>query len=142
MQAVKRIFLLLTVTLLFNHVDAQCFSFAKKVGKAKLGDYTHDGNYNATVISEGESAELYKTFFEGQKYRVCISKIDDFPQIQFQIKDQEGTVLYDNKDHDYSLVWDFEVKSTQMLIIDMNVLQREGEDDILSGCVAVLFGVK
>nr|WP_321410061.1 hypothetical protein [uncultured Carboxylicivirga sp.] len=141
MLALKRIVLLLSLVLITSALSAQCFSFAKNVGKAKLGEFVHDGNYNATILSEGEKAELFKTFFEGQKYRISISKIEQLPPIHFKLINSDGSVLFDNKDHDYSLSWDFEVKSTQMLIVEMQVLEREAED-IVSGCVAVLFGVE
>ncbi len=43
-------------------VNGQCKAFAKRTCLPELGFYTHDGNYHATVLSEGEEAELYKTF--------------------------------------------------------------------------------
>lgn len=141
MLALKRVILLLSIAIFASTVSAQCFSFAKNIGKSKLGDFVHDGNYNATILSEGEKAELFKTFFEGQKYRISISKIEQLPPIHFKLVNNDGVVLFDNKDHDYSLSWDFEVKSTQMLIVEMEVLERQTED-IISGCVAVLFGVE
>ncbi|MBS2100086.1 hypothetical protein [Carboxylicivirga linearis] len=141
MLALKRVILFLSIAFFASTVSAQCFSFAKNIGKSKLGDFVHDGNYNATILSEGEKAELFKTFFEGQKYRISISKIEQLPPIHFKLVNNDGVVLFDNKDHDYSLSWDFEVKSTQMLIVEMEVLERQTED-IISGCVAVLFGVE
>ena len=141
MLALKRVILLLSIVFFASTVSAQCFSFAKNIGKSKLGDFVHDGNYNATILSEGEKAELFKTFFEGQKYRISISKIEQLPPIHFKLVNNDGVVLFDNKDHDYSLTWDFEVKSTQMLIVEMEVLERQTED-MVSGCVAVLFGVE
>jgi len=123
-------------------LQAQCFSFARSACKSSLGDFVHDGNYNATMLQEGEKAELYKTFFEGQKYRLAICKIKDLPPIHFKITDQNGRVFYDNKDHDFALTWDFQVESTQMLIVEMKVLEQGGpDDDLISGCVAVLFGL-
>jgi len=141
MLALKRIILLLSIVFFASAANAQCFSFAKNIGKSKLGDFVHDGNYNATILSEGEKAELFKTFFEGQKYRISISKIEQLPPIHFKLVNNDGVVLFDNKDHDYILSWDFELKSTQMLIVEMEVLERQTED-IVSGCVAVLFGVE
>ena len=137
---------LFLVTLLFvfsAFASAQCINFAKNVGKEQLGDYIHDGNYNGAVLEEGEKAELYKTFFSGESYRVAISKVKQLPDIHFRILDKAGNVLFDNVDYDYRLVWDFKVESTQMLIVELTVLDREGEyDDILSGCVAVMFGLE
>lgn len=142
MSFVKHIILTLLLIVVAENVNAQCYNFAKKVGKAKLGDYVHDGNYNATILSEGEKAEMFKTFFEGQKYRISICKIKSLPPIHFKLVDQDGNVLFDNQKHDYILSWDFEVKSTQMLIIEVEVLQRNAADDVISGCVSVLFGVE
>ncbi len=124
-------------------VNGQCINFAKNVGKDYLGDYIHDGNYNATVLEEGEKAELYKTFFSGQNYRVAIAKVEQLPDIHFRILDKEGNVLFDNMKHDYRLVWDFKVETTQMLIIELNVLECETEDEhLVNGCVSVLFGLE
>ncbi|MCG8579078.1 MAG: hypothetical protein MI866_04140 [Bacteroidales bacterium] len=133
-------------TLLFisaTLASAQCINYARNVGKELLGDYIHDGNYNGAVLEEGEKAELYKTFFSGQSYRVGISKVTQLPDIHLRILDKAGNVLFNNADHDYQLVWDFKVESTQMLIVELNVLEREGDyEDVLSGCVAVLFGLE
>jgi len=117
-------------------------NFAKNVGKPLLGDYLHDGNYNATVLAEGEKAELFKTFFSGQKYRMAISKVEQLPNIHLRLLDKEGNVLFDNADHNYLLVWDFKVESTQMLVVELNVLEKETEsEELIAGCVSVLFGI-
>ncbi len=136
--------LLVCLMLLLPKVSsAQCASFAKNVAKVKLGEFVHDGNYNATVLGAGETAELYKTFFEGQTYRIAISKIINLPAIHFRLVDKEGTVLFDNKDHDLTDVWDFTVESTQMLIIKLKVLDDYNKSEkITKGCVAVLFGIE
>ncbi len=124
-------------------VSSQCISFAKKVGKEYLGDFIHDGNYNATVLEEGEKAELYKTFFSGQNYRIAIAKVEQLPDIHFRILEKDGNVLFDNKNHDYRLVWDFKVETTQMLVVEINVLQRDTQsDNLINGCVSVLFGLE
>lgn len=137
---------LVLVSLLFffgTFASAQCINFAKNIGKEQLGDYIHDGNYNGAVLEEGEKAELYKTFFSGQSYRVAISKVKQLPDIHLRILDKAGNVLFDNVDYDYRLVWDFKVESTQMLIVELNVLEREGDfETINSGCVAVMFGLE
>ncbi|WP_430811828.1 MULTISPECIES: hypothetical protein [unclassified Carboxylicivirga] len=126
-----------------THLGAQCISFAKKVGKEQLGDYLHDGNYNATVLGEGEKAELYKTFFSSQRYRIAVAKVDQLPDIRLRILDQAGNVLFDNADHDYVLVWDFRIVSTQMLVVELTVLEHDTESDtLMSGCVSVLFGME
>lgn len=121
----------------------QCVSFAKNVAKTKLGEFVHDGNYNATILGAGETAELYKTFFEGETYRVTISKIESLPNIHFRLMDKDNHILFDNLKHNFADVWDFKVQSTQMLVLKLKVLDNfENEQSITKGCVAVLFGVK
>lgn len=134
---------LFIITSIFS-VNAQCFDFARKVGKKQLGEFMHDGNYNATVLTEGEKAELYKTFFSGQKYRIAISKVAQMPDIHFRLLDEEGNVLFDNLAHDYRLIWDFEVETTQMLVVEMNVLEKSSPDseNLIAGCVSVMFGIE
>lgn len=143
LSKIKTSLLIITLLCGFGVAQGQCFSFAKNVGKAKLGNYIHDGNYNATMLGEGEKAELFKTFFEGQKYRICISKVENLPSIHFKVLERSGKVLFDNSKHNYSLTWDFAVESTQMLIVELQVLeQKDSMEDIITGCVAVLFGVE
>lgn len=120
---------------------SQCKNFAKKICKMELLPYVHDGIYNATVLSEGETAELYKTFYSGQEYRISICGDQALPPIHFQVLDAERNVLYDNKKSKYSPSWDFKLQSSQQLIISIQVqTSDELSDQILSGCVAVLVG--
>jgi len=121
--------------------EAQCKNFAKKICKLELLPYVHDGIYNATVLSEGETAELYKTFYSGQEYRVTICGDENLPPVQFQVLDAERNVLYDNKKHQFAKSWDFKLESSKQLIISIQVqTSDELSDQILSGCVSVLVG--
>ena len=137
----KIIIIILTILVSPFIGTSQCKNFAKKICKAQLLPYVHDGIFNATVLSEGETAELYKTFYSGQQYRISICKTDELPQIQFQVLDSDRHVLYDNKKDDYSKYYDFKLESSQQLIIAIQVQTKdELGDKILSGCVAVLVG--
>jgi hypothetical protein len=120
---------------------SQCKNFAKKTCKTQLLPYVHDGVFNATVLSEGETAELYKTFYSGQQYRISICSADELPPIQFQIMDGDRHLLYDNKKDDYAKYYDFKLDASQQLIIAIQVQTKdELADKIMSGCVAVLVG--
>ena len=120
---------------------AQCKSFAKKVCKLELLPYVHDGIYNATVLSEGETVELFKTFYSGQEYRLSICGDEKLPPIEFQVLDADKNVLYDNKDNNYAKSWDFTLESSQMLVISIQVqTSDELSDEIAEGCVSVLVG--
>jgi hypothetical protein len=123
--------------------NSQCKHFAKQVCKKELTPYIHDGNYNAAILTEGESAEMYKTFYAGQNYRVFICKSAALPNIHFQVLDVNRNVLYDNKNNDFKLKWDFIPESSQQLIISLKVKNsEEKQEEPVSGCVAIMIGIK
>ncbi len=144
MKRIYQTLIILTILALIPlYGNAQCKSFAKKVCKLELTPYIHDGNYNAAVLTEGEDAELYKTFYAGQNYRIYICGSDALPDIEFQVLDVSRNVLYDNRKNDYSRLWDFKLESSQQLIISLRVKNNEEEsDELISGCVAIMFGIK
>lgn len=125
--------------------QAQCKNFAKKVCKLELAPYVHDGNYNAAILTEGEDAELFKTFYAGQEYRIAVCSSESLPPVEFLVMDVDRNVLYTNAKDNFSTSWDFKVEATQQLIILVKVPAGEGDDDGLelnSGCVAIMFGLK
>jgi hypothetical protein len=125
------------------NVDAQCKAFAKKVCLPELGSYTHDGNYHAAILVEGEEAELYKTFYSDMDYRVAICGEEKLPNIEFKILDSNKNVLYSNKDANYARTWDFKLQSSQQLklVIKVTSFNKQGETPA-SGCVSIMFGFK
>ena len=125
------------------NLDAQCKAFAKKVCIPELGAYTHDGNYHAAILVEGEEAELYKTFYSDMEYRVSVCGEDKLPEVEFRVLDANKNVLYSNKDASYAKTWDFKLQSSQQLklVVKVNSLNKPG-DTPASGCVAIMFGFK
>lgn len=126
------------------NADAQCKAFAKKVCLPELGGiYTHDGNYHAAILVEGEEAELYKTFYSDMEYRVAICGEDKLPNIEFRVLDSNKNVLYSNKDSNFAKTWDFKLQSSQQLklVIKVSSFNQPG-DTPASGCVAIMFGFK
>jgi hypothetical protein len=135
---------LLILTVNFS-ASGQCKSFAKKICKLELIPYIHDGNYHAAILTEGEEAELYKTFYEGQEYRIAICGGETFPNVEFKVMDSNRKVLYNNRDHGMSKSWDFKLESSQQLKIVVKVpvtSTNKTETELLSGCVAIMFGFK
>jgi hypothetical protein len=120
---------------------AQCKGFAKKLCKLELTGYIHDGNYHAAILTEGEEAELYKTFYSGQSYRLAVCGSETIPQIEFQVVDAYKNVLYDNKQHNMGATWDFKLESSQQLKIVVKVpVSNQKTEFPNSGCVAIMFG--
>lgn len=126
-----------------SSADGQCKAFAKKICLPELGTYTHDGNYHAAILVEGEEAELYKTFYSDMEYRVAICGEDKIPNVEFRVMDANKNVLYSNKDANYAKTWDFKLQSSQQLklIVKVSSFNKSGETPA-SGCVAIMFGFK
>ena len=125
------------------NANAQCKAFAKTVCLPQLGLYTHDGNYHAAILVEGEEAELYKTFYSDMDYRIAVCGEDSLPKIEFTILDSNKNILYSNKDANFARTWDFKLESSQQLkvIIKVSSFDKPG-DTPASGCVAIMFGFK
>jgi len=123
--------------------NGQCKSFAKKICIPELGAYTHDGNYHAAILVEGEEAELYKTFYSDMEYRVAVCGEDKLPEVEYRVLDANKNVLYSNKDANYAKTWDFKLQSSQQLklVVRVNSASKPG-DTPASGCVAIMFGFK
>ncbi len=143
----RKSYLLILIVLIaaFSSVDSysQCKGFAKKICKLELMPYIHDGAYHAAILTEGEEAELYKTFYSGQDYRIAICGTDALPEIEFQVIDAYKNVLYDNTKDNMSRIWDFRLESSQNVKIALKVpVSTDQTEYPSSGCVAIMFGFK
>jgi hypothetical protein len=121
--------------------EGQCKGFARQICRSELERFTHDGNYHAAVLTQGEEAELYKTFYSGQNYRIAICGSDGMTGIEFTVLDSQRNVLYNNRDKNYKSTWDFRMESSQQLMILVKVQPSGGGSEPVSGCVAILFGL-
>lgn len=140
----KFLYVISVISILFalsQGVNAQCKGFAKKLCKLELQGYIHDGNYHAAILTEGEEAELYKTFYSGQNYRLAICGSETLPPIEFQVVDAYKNVLFDNKDQNMTSKWDFTLESSQQLKVVVKVpVSTQKTEFPNSGCVAIMFG--
>ena len=124
-------------------LNAQCKGFAKKVCKVELEPYIHDGNFHAAVLTEGEEAELFKTFYSDTEYRIAVCGSEQLPNIEFKVIDADRNVLYSNKDHNFSRTWDFKLQASQQLKVVVKVYPSGvNAENVQSGCVSIMFGFK
>lgn len=144
MKKVLKITIITTAVLLVFPLisHAQCKAFAKKICKEELSPYTHDGNYHAAILTEGEEAELYKTFYSGQEYRISICGSGNLPDVEFKVMDASKNVLYNNRNNNYSGIWDFKLESSQQLKIMVKIPAGDASEEPNNGCVAIMFGFK
>lgn len=124
-------------------INAQCKAFAKRTCLPELGGYTHDGNYHATVLMEGEEAELYKTFYSDMEYRMSVCGDENLPPVEFTVLDANRNILYSSKEANNSKIWDFKLQSSQQLRIILKVTSSSQQGGTpASGCIAIMFGFK
>ena len=128
---------------------AQCNEYTKKECIPQLTPYTFNGQLNAAVLSEGETAELQLTFYKDQEYRILVKGEKNLGNIHFQLFDTDYNLLYDNADENYTRTWDFMVESTDDFIIRVVVPESKTKQDIQkvkhnieSGCVSILIGFR
>lgn len=135
--------LTLLIAIATLNVKGQCKAFAKNECLPKLSPYTHDGNYHAAVLVEGEEAELYKTFYSDMEYRVAIIGESKLPNVEFKILDEDKNVIYSNKDNNYARTWDFKLENSKQLKLIVKVTSFNKPGDVpANGCVAIMFGFK
>jgi hypothetical protein len=135
------VFLLVLLAGLPGKAEGQCKAFARRICRLDLERFTHDGNYHAAVLTQGEEAELYKTFYANQTYRIAVCGSDELPEIEFMVMDNQRNVLYNNRAGNYSKYWDFRLDSSQQLMVLVKVPSAPAGGKPLSGCVSILFGV-
>ena len=133
--------------MVFSSQDAyaQCKTFVKSSCLPQIAPYIHDGNYQAVIMSEGEEAEVFKTIFAGQQYRllVCIDNV--LPNIEFVVSDTRRNILFDNRKNGNVKVWDFKSEVSQQIKITVRVPKYQKQDtfeqELIFGCVGLLFGL-
>lgn len=127
---------------LANDAAAQCKGFVKKE-ISKLSPYIHNGQVNSSVLLSGDKAELTLTFYAGQSYRLLVSTHEALGKTYFIMKDATGKQLFTNKDKEGVGYWDFNVESTQQLVVQLVCPDQETASGVIpSGCVSILVGFK
>ncbi|MBN1416517.1 MAG: hypothetical protein JW973_15540 [Bacteroidales bacterium] len=143
-RIIPALFIIAALFAVDTTTHAQCKGFAKKICKQELTPYIHDGNYDlSAILTEGEEADLYKTFYSGQNYRMVVCGAEPLTKIEFKVMDAYKNVIYDNREHNLSMTWDFKLEASQQLriVIKVPVSDKQAEYPF-SGCVAILYGLK
>ncbi len=126
-----------------NVAVGQCNNFTKKTCIPQLSPYIFNGQVNATLLNEGDVAEVVLTFYANQDYRLLICSESLLGNIEFRLYDTQNTLLFDNKKYDYAKMWDFNSTATQQIRVEIEVPEGLDLDNIAkNGCVSILVGFK
>jgi hypothetical protein len=125
-----------------TNVSAQCRNIAKKQCFPQLKPYIQNGQFNSARLAPGETAEVQMTFYAGQDYRLMICAEAVLGEVTFKILDAEKNELFNSKKSEVKL-WDFNVASTQPLIVQVEVPTNDTPNKLVpDGCVSILVGFK
>ncbi|PCJ89884.1 MAG: hypothetical protein COA57_00800 [Flavobacteriales bacterium] len=141
MKIISKVLLLTLVTFAFSiSVFSQCKSFTKKKCMPQVLPYIHNGQLNSINIFPGESASLTVPFYSGQDYRIVVCGHKILGDVYFEVRNSDEELIYSSKGK--SSTWDFNVASSQELLIDVIAPPDESGDSeegmAQSGCMALL----
>jgi hypothetical protein len=119
--------------------NAQCKVYAKKNCLPRVAPFTHNGQLNSATLIAGQKVQLEMTFYSGQNYRILVCAQDVLGKIDFRLLDTDKNVVFDSRDNNSPDHWDFNLKSTQQLFVEVEVPKSDSPNGIVpSGCVALL----
>jgi len=128
------------VCFVVENAQSQCRPFAA-ANKPSLGDFIHDGAYTAIQLKTGQTVQMNKTFYRGQKYRLLVCAATELAKVDFKVQDANQNVLYTGNEEGIAKKWDFSVESTQNLLISVTVPETTANQN-KAGCVTILIGFK
>ena len=124
-------------------IIAQCSkTWVRKKCVPKISPFIHNGQMNTVTLKEGGKTETTLTFYSGQDYRILVCAEETLENVSFVVSDMNGKVIFDSKEHNNTDVWDFKVKTTTDLKVEVNVGKNETGNGAATGCVSVLVGFK
>ena len=139
---IKRFFTLIFATAAFTFAQKAHAQMSDTVAtlcaKHMASEYISDGQVYRTLLLNDQTAEFHTTFYGGTTYRVCACSGMVDGNLIFTVKDQDGTVLFTNKDYKIAPYWDFKINSTIDCTIEA-VLNPETQP---SGRAVILIGFK
>jgi hypothetical protein len=124
-------------------VTAQCNKkWWEKKCVPKVAPFIHNGQMNSTQLREGEKMYSTLTFYSGQDYRILICSEEGLENVTFVVSDMNGMIVFDSKQHNNTDLWDFKVKTTTDLKVEVDAGKNDSGDGKAIGCVSILVGFK
>ncbi len=120
---------------------AQCNGFNKKKCMPKLLPFEHNGNTSSSEMANGEMMSLLMTFSPGKDYRILLCAEENLGKVQFRMVDANKKIFFDTKNKEYVDHFDFAVKSTQQMTVEITV-PASTKPHSQKGCVSVMVGSK
>ncbi len=138
-----QIIIFLVGALSFNTAfSQQCKSFVKNNCREAMGEYIPGESFNAAKLKAGDEAEVEMTFYSGEDYRLLVCNHPVLGQVEFQVLDANGTVLFDNTAKENTDHFDFRVAGTKTFLVKLKAADQPDNSVNPQGCVAIMIGRK
>ena len=127
-----------------SSANAQCKRWVKLncLPTVQTDGFKFTGQMSTAVLVEGDEADMALSFSQGKTYRLMVCSQEILGEVEFQLKDKDGSVLFDSKDSEEQY-FDFNVESTQELILHISVPKSETTHELTHhGCVSIMQGYK
>ena len=116
-----------------------CKKMLKDPGKAEKGTlFVSDGQTYRAFLNEDQAAEFQTTFFGGNTYRIAASAGTRENYVIFEVRDNQGNLIFTSADYKNAPYWDFKVESSLDVVINMRLDSNKKS----SGCAVMLIGFK
>jgi hypothetical protein len=120
----------------------QCRTFVKNNCGDALEGFIPGESFNAVKLFPGDAAEVEMTFYSEVDYRLLVCSHEVLGDVNFQLVDKDGEVIYDNADREYSEFFDFRLEGTRTFGLKIKVPEQSDSSINPQGCVAILLGRK
>ena len=118
--------------------SAQCDTIADYCEHNLSVYYISDGQFYRALLYNDQIAEFESTFFGGSRYRIAACSGTEDGNLIFRIFDEEGNLLFTNKEFSNAPYWDFVVESTMHCTIEATLDSNRQT----SGCAVLLIGFR
>lgn len=138
----KKLLIILFAIVQTSLVMGQCRTFVKNNCGDAMEGFIPGESFNAVKLFPGDEAEVDMTFYSDVDYRLLVCSHEVLGDVNFQLVDKEGEVIYDNANREYSQFFDFRLEGTRTFGLKIKVPEQDDSSIKAQGCVAILLGRK
>jgi hypothetical protein len=138
----KKLLIILFAAVQTSLVMGQCRTFVKNNCGEAMEGFIPGESFNAVKLFPGDMAEVEMTFYSEVDYRLLVCSHEVLGDVNFQLVDKDGEVVYDNANREFSEFFDFRLEGTRTFGLRIKVPEQNDAAIKAQGCVAILLGRK
>jgi hypothetical protein len=120
----------------------QCSALIKANCLPLFGKHGKNIQYNTTMLSPGGTVEMEIPILPGQIYRFVVCGENILGDLKLLVKNDQGKVLFDNENHQFTKVWDFQSQSVLNCTVSVIATnsKKGSPEQVIKGCVSIIYG--